>query len=95
MRPRSEIRQAIRHAAQAFGAAGATWRDMAQQACVGMDAARLTVKNMATAGELLRVGEVRVDGARRPMTLFVPAPPEAQSAGADLELAIRGWADFR
>ena len=79
MRPRGEIRLALGLAAAALVAeqGGGTWRDMAQQAQVGYDKARETVRDMARAGELQRVDEVRVPGARRPMVRYAPAAATA------------------
>lgn len=76
MRPRGEIRVALTEAAQALakaGASAATWRDMAQRAGVGYQAARQTVERMALHGDLRRAGEVRVPHSRRPMALYAPA----------------------
>jgi hypothetical protein len=98
MRPRGEVRQAIGRAVEQFDASRAfTWRDVAHSACVGLEAARHTVQNMARCGELLVVGETPVPGVRRPMVCYVPVSPAEPAAqpGAALEQAIRGWADFR
>lgn len=98
MRPRGEIRQALGSAAQALAAeaGGGTWRDLGRAACVGWTAARETVKNMASAGELVPVGTVRVKGARRPMVRYAPAGAQAGSwvspdAAGALDAALRGW----
>lgn len=103
MRPRGEIRQALSAAAQrvvqeqaahqvAPSDIGATYLDMAHRACVGRQAARQTVSNMATAGELRPAGTVKVPGSRRPLTRYVPAANEAAwDACACLAQVINGW----
>lgn len=98
-RPRGEIRQALSLAAQALHEErGAfTWVQAAEKAQVGYSFARETVKNMASAGDLVRVGKDKPAGSRVWMTLYEPA--EAASEGADAALAgldrvVRGWADF-
>lgn len=107
MRPRGEIREALFHKAAELPVlplpdAGTevragTWRDLAALACVGYEAARRTVDNMVTAGELIVVGHRRVPHACRPMNLV--ARPVAglagmapQSTGDEL---ARCWAEFR
>jgi hypothetical protein len=83
-RPQGEIRQALAGAAERLvmerglvvdGTAvdGVTWRDMAAAAQVGWDVARETVKNMANAGELARIGRTKPAGSDRWMTVFVPS----------------------
>ena len=90
-RPRGEVRQAIAQAAQSQ-ARCFTWQDLAQHAGVGFAAARETVRNMARAGELMVVGELRVDGVRRPMVHYAPAPPANGAQGADAEQPPACWA---
>jgi hypothetical protein len=83
-RPQGEIRQALAGAAERLvierglvvdGTAvdGVTWRDMAAAAQVGWDVARITVKDMARAGDLARIGKTKPAGSDRWMTVFVPA----------------------
>jgi len=100
MRPRGEIRRALGQAAweaavdhAVRGARAPTFRDLARRACVGFGAARQTVKDMARAGELQRVGQARVEGSRRPMTTYLPAsPPEPAARQApDLGSLLRTW----
>jgi hypothetical protein len=93
MRPCSEIRSALRAAALDLAAAGTvrfTWRELALRARVGAQAAADTVKNMAAAGELERVGALSVAGSRRPMTAYAPATPR-EGAAAALDALVRGW----
>ena len=98
MRPAGEVRVALRDAAQVLAQeqGGATWRDMAVQACVCWDTARATVKNMVARGELAPVGLVRVPRARRPMVRYAPAEqPGAVTAagalGAPLAGVLQTW----
>lgn len=74
MRPQGEIRRALSEAAKALKAEqrNATWRDIAQRACVGLLEGRRTVENMARAGELQAVGRVRVAHSSRPMVDYAP-----------------------
>jgi hypothetical protein len=93
MRPPGEIRCAVLNAAQALTAErgqGATWHDLAKHARVSRRAARQAVRDLARAGELLRVGSVPVPGVRRPMTTY--APPAEQATGpAALEALMTTW----
>lgn len=79
-RPEGEIRRALFDAARSYVSShstGATWRDLAVQACVGFEAARITIKNMQRAGVLEVVGQTRVQGSRRPLSLYAPAQQPA------------------
>jgi hypothetical protein len=94
MRPRGEIRQAISDAAYTLKEqGGGTFRDLAQLACVGYQAAEATAKNMARAGELAVVGKVRVPNVRRPMNKYAPAEQgENWITGAtSLSRVMQGW----
>jgi hypothetical protein len=102
MRPRGEVRLALAQAVEAAPAPGATWRELAAQACVGLDSARRTVGNMVAAGELIVVGHKRVPHARRPMNVLArPGHAAGQGqaegqAGSDGCAALaRCWAGFR
>jgi len=92
MRPAGEVRQALRQAAVqlAVEAGGGTWRDIAARARVGYEAARGTIKNMAHAGELQAIDEVRSPGSRRPMNRYVPAVG-ADPTGAALTELLALW----
>lgn len=94
MRPRGEVRLALSMAAAQVGEGGATWRTLAHHACVGLEVARHTVNHMARSGELVVVGQKPEPGVCRPMTLFAPAAQQA-AGGADLEDAVRSWAEFK
>lgn len=96
-RPRGEIRLALCQAAQALHQeCGAfTWVQVAERAQVGYTFARETVKNMASAGDLVRVGKDKPAGSRVWMTLYEPAHPSTESeAAADLGQVVRCWAEF-
>lgn len=96
-RPRGEIRQALSLAAQALHEErGAfTWVQVAEKAQVGYSAARMTIVNMASAGELVRVGQDKPAGSRVWMTLYEPAQPSTEGeALADLGQVVRSWAEF-
>ncbi len=75
MRPAGEVRVALMDAAIALARPnkGATMRELAQVACVGVDAARRTVENMARAGQLRRLQNRRVAYRNRPVAEYVPA----------------------
>lgn len=97
MRPRGEIRSALSMAALELHVerGGGTWRDMAARACVGFDAARRTVENMARSGELIPASTRRVEGIRRPMVVYAPVIScEPRSDGAELERVMSTWATF-
>jgi hypothetical protein len=99
MRPRGEVREALLAAAvDLYGASGAcTWVQMAQRAQVGYEVARTTAKNMATAGELVRVGKDKPEGSSVWLTMYEPAHQAGQApadGAAALEDAVRRWVDF-
>jgi hypothetical protein len=75
---------------------GATWRDVAVKAQVGFDVARRTVINMHRAGELVKVGTVRMPNVNRPMVRYAPAADAGAYTDATVELsnAINCWAQF-
>jgi hypothetical protein len=92
-RPRGEIREALGAALNELG--GGTWRDFAQHARVGFDAAKQTMRDMARAGEAWVDGEVKVPGSCRPMVRYVPPRGPEEAAGVcALDAAMRSWADF-
>lgn len=96
MRPRSEVRQALVgafHDLARMQPNGATWREAAQRAQVGFDAAKVCTRNMEHAGELQRVGTVKTEHACRPMVRYVPTELQREAC-APLEAALRGWAAF-
>jgi hypothetical protein len=97
MRPRGEIRQALAQAATelARDRDGATWRDLAERACVGYLVARRTVENMARAGELQLVGHEKRAHSRRWVALYAPQQhanfATAATAVEGLAGVIRSW----
>lgn len=93
-RPSGEVRLALLAAAQAINAensdGGATWRDMAERACVGYRVARRTVSNMVRDDVLEGVGAVKRAHSRRWMRLYAPRrEPEGQ--GHELQALLRQW----
>lgn len=96
MRPRGEIRQAVASAAgQLVAQRGSfTGRDVAQAAQVAFEKARLTLKDMVRAGELVVVGDTTVPGVCRPLNVYTQPKP-ASAPGADLFRVVHSWADFR
>ena len=97
MRPAGELRQALRSAAPLLSrglrpAQGASYlglaESLARQGMLSLAApgeVRLvhrTVKNMVQAGELQRVGEVRVAGKRRKLGLYAATTAQGWDAGA-------------
>lgn len=96
MRPAGEVRQALAKAAEelAAEASAATWRDMAQRANVGFKVARVTVENMARAGQLERVGSAKREHSKRWMALYAPACAPAVDVGAAvpaIDNVMRSW----
>jgi len=99
-RPRGTIRTALAASALEISNSsplgGATWREAAVRAQVGFGAAQQTFKDMARAGELRAVGQVRVEHSCRPMTLWAPVSMLGASPGGDdLAAAMRSWAEFK
>ncbi len=95
MRPAGEVRVALMDAAIALARPnkGATMRELAQVACVGVDAARRTVENMARAGQLRRLQNRRVAYRNRPVAEYVPAEIVDQSNGyVDIASVCKAWA---
>jgi len=94
MRPRGEVREALAQASVSLGREGFTWRDAAIHAGVGFDCARMTLENMARAGQVQRDGLVRVPGVARPMVKYVPRQAEEGAGAHSLAAVVHGWADF-
>jgi hypothetical protein len=97
MRPRGEIRQALRAAFEKLAPEPATWREVACVACVGYAAARMTVRGMVRSRELVQVDPPqRMAHSRRPMHRYQLAAPVAEQAapqGLDvLGNVLHGWA---
>jgi hypothetical protein len=85
MRPAGEIRQAVMKAAIELARPdqGPTMRELAARACVGIEAARSTVRDMTRHGHLMIRGERRVDYRNRPVAEYAPVTepaPEPETA---------------
>jgi hypothetical protein len=93
MRPRGEERMALSMAAAEFGRGGAHFKALAHRSLVGADVARITLRNMAVAGELQIVGQASLPGVSRPVNLYAVPLPEHDAA--ELADVVRCWADFR
>ena len=94
MRPAGEVRQALLNACTQLATPdrGHTLREMAAVACVGMQAARETVKNMSRAGQLHRVRDRKVEYSNRPVAEYVPAAMQGDDDGfVDLAQVLRVW----
>lgn len=92
-----EVRRAIREAFVALDATedaggSATYREVAARAKVGWDIAHATVKNMARAGELVKVGRSKPAGERVWTALYAlattPPPPSPPSTTPEGMLAL-------
>lgn len=73
-RPRGQEREALLAAAQRLAEAQgpATWRELAEAACVGYATAKTKTRDMARAGELVAIDQVATPHNNRPMTRFAP-----------------------
>lgn len=93
MRACGEVRLALFNACRAIATPerGATLREMALHAQVGMDAARRTVSNMARAHQLHLVGERQVDYRNRKVMEYAPFDPNQQAAQDDGACLWRVW----
>lgn len=93
MRACGEVRLALYMACRALATPerGATLREMALHAQVGMDAARRTVSNMARSKQLRPVGKRRVDYRNRPVVEYAPGEPGQQSAPSGGACLWRVW----
>ena len=93
MRPVGEVRQALLQACAELAAPerGATLREMAHRACVGVDAARRTVSDMHRARQIRAVGWRKVDYRNRPVAEYAPAAPEQSAGFVDLADVMNAW----
>lgn len=95
MRPAGEVRHALLQACTQLATPdrGPTLREMAAVACVGVSAARDTVKNMSRAGLLRRVRDRKVDYRNRPVAEYAPAAVAASGDDGFVDLAqvLRVW----
>lgn len=103
MRPPGAIRAALQSAAEELWVRevvdgvpcerGPTLQELAHRACVGLEAARRTVNNMARSGAL-RVMRARRQVGRRssPVAEYVPAVRDGESLAEELGAATAAWA---
>ena len=93
MRPAGDIRRALVDAVQA--APGQTLRELAGCACVSIDAACYTLKNLHRAGVVQRGPDRVVDYRNRPVATYMPAMCAAAAANDNsidnLCAALRAW----
>ncbi|MDH6185499.1 hypothetical protein [Polaromonas sp. CG_23.6] len=98
MRPLSEVSQALLNTANRLSTAGraVTLAELAAGACVGRQAATVTVKNLRRSGHLKIVGLRRVSYRNRPVAEYAPAlvcaADVSASPGVDLGLCLQAWA---
>lgn len=107
MRPAGEVRTALLDAAMELAspdvladpsAPRPTLREIAHHACVGVDAASETIKNMTRAGQLRQVRTRKVNYCNKPVAEYEPVTSEEMSehrAGegwVDLGRIVCGWA---
>ena len=107
MRPAGDVRLALLDAALELvppdvmadpRAPRPTLREIAYRACVGVDAASQTVKNMTRAGQLRQVRTRQVEYCNKPVAEYEPVTLELASehrAGEgwiDLGRIVGGWA---
>lgn len=99
MRPAGDVRKALLRACESLAARaaagrGPTLREMAAEACVGLDAARRTVENMTRYGVLVVPRTRRVPYRNRPVAEYVPAAMAGQASAANdagMAQLLRAW----
>lgn len=98
MRPAGEIRQALLSAASLHYTSaghGATLKELAHRACVGMADARICASNLKRAGALAIVGERRVEYRNRPVAEYAPAEALQDASSSqpwvDLNQCMADW----
>lgn len=91
-RPASEVRMALYSAATELASTdkAPTMRELAQRACVGLAAARCTVRNMVRAGQLHPVRTRTVPYRNKPVAEYVPAS-HSTPTGFDFKTLISAW----
>ena len=95
MRPMNHAALALLQAANKLSAAGrsVTLASMAAEALVSPQTARLFVPSLKKRGHLRIVGLQRVAYRNRPVALYAPVQPEAETCGCDALVAcMAGWA---
>lgn len=98
MRPAGDVRKALLDACDALSKGmpegrGPCLREIAERACVGLDAARKTLPNMVRAKVVAGVHERRVGYRNRPVKEYRPASAAvaANDPFAPLLGALRAW----
>ena len=97
MRPKGEVHLALLAAAQALATPerGATLRELAAAACVGLQAARQTVGYLSKSGALVVARTRRVPYRNKPVAEWAPPQPDAsaspQPAAHSLAGALATW----
>lgn len=95
MRPAGEVRMALLNACSQLATPerGATLREMAAVACVGLKAATHTAKNMHRAGQLRIARQRHVAYRNRPVAEYAPAAlvSDDQVGFVDLGSVLRAW----
>ncbi len=99
MRPAGDVRKALLRACESLAARsaagrGPTLREMAVEACVGLPAARSTVRDMRRHGVLALVHERPVAYRNRPVAEYLPATMAAQASAANdagLAQLLQAW----
>jgi hypothetical protein len=91
-RPASEVRLALYNAATELVTSdqAPTMRELAQRACVGLTAARSTVRNMVRSGQLHPVRTRTVPYRNKPVVEYVPAS-HSTPTGFDFKTLISAW----
>lgn len=97
MRPAGEVRQALLGACEALATGYPTWRgptlrEIAQRACVGLDAARRTLGNLCRAGVVRQVNARRVEYRNRPVAEYaLSRAMAANDPVMGLTQALKAW----
>lgn len=94
MRPAGDVRLALIQACEALAAkGGATLRELAAAAKVGLDAARRAVDNLRRAGVLAVIGKRPVEYRNRPVAIYTLSAlvPATAAEVVGLAEALRVW----
>ena len=94
-RPAGEVSLALLRAASELATAerAPTMRELAMHACVGLEAANATVKNLKRHGKLVPVRLRQVRNRTRPVAEYAPADAVAQAA--EPAAVSSGWAELQ
>lgn len=94
MRPAGDVRIALLDACRTMVTAerAPTMREIAYRACVGVERAEATVKNMVRARQLRVVRDRKVEYRNRPVAEYMPADMAGADDGfVDLAQVLRAW----